>query len=131
LTVTDTSGSTAGETVTLRHINADAVTLPAPVPKPTSRTGQVESTLGVWHAEPPTSSGVWECGPGEFTADRSECTEVCQILSGTATVTGVDGASADLRPGSLLVLPQGWRGTWQIHETVRKSFVMIGSITGG
>jgi len=25
----------------------------------------------------------------------------------------------------LLVLPDGWAGSWQIHQTIRKSFVLI------
>jgi uncharacterized cupin superfamily protein len=56
-------------------------------------------------------------------ADRSTNTEVCQIISGYGTVTGEDGAA--IGPGSLLVLPRGWRGTWVIRETIRKSFVIV------
>lgn len=110
--------------VRLQHVHATATELPAPQPKPTSRSNQLESTLDVWSAGA-LSTGVWECGPGEFTADRSTNTEVCQIISGYGTVTGEDGAAADIGPGSLLVLPRGWRGTWVIRETIRKSFVIV------
>jgi uncharacterized protein len=122
------SGHTA-TTVPLRHVVAGSVPLPEPTAKPTSRTGQLESTLGLWESMSGAAAGVWECDPGEFTADRSDRTEICAILTGSATVTGDDGASADVGPGSLLVLPQGWRGTWRVHDTVRKSYVFIQAST--
>lgn len=110
--------------VRLHHVHTADTELPAPEPKPTSRTNQLESTLDVWAAGT-LSTGVWECGPGEFTADRSTNTEVCQIISGYGTVTGEDGTGADIGPGSLVVLPRGWRGTWVIRETIRKTFVIV------
>lgn len=118
------------EPVSLRHVAAGTVELPQAEPKPTSRTGQLESTLSVWEAGPDTSSGVWECGPGEFTASRDTFAEVCHIMSGSATVRGDDGTSASISAGSLLVLPLGWRGTWIIHETIRKTYVLVGGETG-
>ncbi|NJC73935.1 DUF861 domain-containing protein [Planosporangium thailandense] len=110
----------------MRHVAADAAALPAAQPKPTSLTGQVESALAVWQSAAPTSAGIWECDPGEFTAARPDLTEVCQILSGSGTVTGEDGVSAEIGPGSLLVLPLGWRGTWVVREKIRKTYVLIG-----
>ncbi|NJC67902.1 DUF861 domain-containing protein [Planosporangium flavigriseum] len=99
--------------------------MPPAQPKPTSLTGQVESTLSVWQSTAPTSTGIWECDPGEFTASRDGYSEICTILSGSGTVVGEDGVSADIGPGSLLVLPMGWRGTWVIKEKMRKTYVMI------
>jgi uncharacterized cupin superfamily protein len=111
--------------VALRHLSADTVQMPASQPKPTSRTGQTEATLSLWQSGARTSAGVWECEPGEFTAVREDVAEVCHILEGRGTVTGEDGTSADLGPGSFLVLPPGWRGTWVVHETIRKTYVLI------
>ena len=108
----------------LRHVPATTAVLPAPTPKPTSRSGQHETTLAVWDSQA-IATGVWECEPGEFTADRSQQTEICTVLSGSATVTGVGGEVAHVRSGSLLVLPAGWRGTWLIEETLRKTYVLI------
>ncbi|MDH6196887.1 putative cupin superfamily protein [Mycobacterium frederiksbergense] len=110
----------------LRQIDTATVELPEPQPKPTSRSGQLESAISVW-ADDATDVGVWECDAGEFTADRSTAMEVCHIISGSGTVTGEDGTSADIGPGSLLVLPKGWRGTWLVKEPIRKTYVMIGS----
>ena len=38
--------------------------------QPTSSSSQLESAVSLWDGGP-TVAGVWECGPGEFTADRS------------------------------------------------------------
>jgi uncharacterized cupin superfamily protein len=111
--------------VALRHLAADAAQMPVPQPKPTSRTGQHEATLSLWGSGARTSAGVWECEPGEFTAVREDVAEVCHILEGRGTVTGEDGTSADLGPGSFLILPAGWRGTWVVRETIRKTYVLI------
>ncbi|MBX8688948.1 DUF861 domain-containing protein [Mycobacterium porcinum] len=112
--------------VKLFAVAATTVELPQPQPKPTSVSGQLESSLEVW-ADAVTDTGVWECDPGEFTADRSGATEVCHIISGSGRVVGEDGTSADIGPGTLLVLPRGWRGTWFVKETIRKTYVMVGA----
>ncbi|MUL81151.1 MULTISPECIES: cupin domain-containing protein [unclassified Mycolicibacterium] len=109
----------------LHQVDATTVELPEPQPKPTSVSGQLESSIEVW-ADAVTDTGVWECGPGEFSADRSSTTEVCHIISGSGTVVGEDGTSADIGPGTLLVLPRGWRGTWFVNETIRKTYVIVG-----
>lgn len=111
----------------LTHLVVGGAQLPQPTAKPTSLTGQHESTLVLWDDGSGSSSGIWECEPGTFTATRDDFTEVCQIVSGRATVVGEDGTSAELAPGSLLILPQGWRGTWTVHETIRKTWVMVTS----
>lgn len=119
---------TTPSTPALSHADAPSLDLGAPGPKPTSTTGQHEASAAVWTSpDDATEVGVWECEPGTFTAVREGTTEVCQILSGRATITGDDGIAADVGPGSTVVLPDGWRGTWEVHETVRKTYVMVGA----
>jgi len=60
-----------------------------------------------------------------FTARRDGYTEICQILSGSVTVRTDGGEVTHLTPGSTLVMPSGWSGTWEVHETVRKLFVTV------
>lgn len=106
------------------------VTLGAFADKPTTLTpGQTEASNLLWTSvDERTSIGVWECTPGRFTADRSAAGEYCHILSGRATVSNSDGSvSRDIGPGDLLVLPQGWTGQWEIHEHMRKLFVISAS----
>jgi hypothetical protein len=105
--------------------DAASVALPPAVPKPTSLTGQTESSLTVWTSDDGrVETGVWECDPGTFTARRDGYDEVAQILVGRATVEDEHGQVIELVPGSIFVTPSGWAGSWTIHETMRKTYVI-------
>jgi uncharacterized cupin superfamily protein len=41
------------------------------------------------------------------------------------TVTPDGGEPTDIGPGDTAVFPLGWAGTWQIHETIRKLYVLF------
>ncbi|UNK40692.1 cupin domain-containing protein (plasmid) [Shinella sp. H4-D48] len=96
-------------------------------PKPTSIAGdQMEATLALWSsANGQMETGIWECTPGRFTADRSQNAEICYLLSGRVTLHNGDGTSRDIGPGEMFVLPLGWRGEWTIHEQTRKIYTMV------
>jgi len=97
-------------------------------PKPTTLTpGQEEALQPLWESlDGRTKVGIWDCTEGRFTADRTEAAELCHILSGRATVINQDGGGErTVGAGDLLILPQGWRGEWIIHEEVRKTYVLI------
>jgi uncharacterized cupin superfamily protein len=95
-------------------------------PKPTSIEGdQVEAARTLFQSEDGSLQiGIWECTPGRFTADRSQSSETCHIISGRVEMTRLDGETRQLGPGDLLVLPQGWVGEWRILETTRKLYVI-------
>ena len=44
---------------------------------------------------------------------------------GLATISDADGTSHRVVPGTVVVLPKGWSGRWDIHETVRKLYVVV------
>ncbi len=95
--------------------------------KPTTLTpGQQEAATELWSSQDGlTEIGVWECTPGTFTADRSKSAEFCHILSGSATLVNADGSGAKtVRAGDLLVLPLGWKGRWEIHDHLKKTYVI-------
>lgn len=99
-------------------------------PKPTTLTpGQQEATASIYTSPAgDTDIGIWECTPGEFTADRSGMAEYCQILSGSATIKDAEGGiSVTLGPNDFLALPKGWKGSWVIHSHVRKLYYLIES----
>lgn len=102
------------------------VELGAPVPKPTSIEGnQMEAATSLWSSpDGKLDVGVWECTPGRFTADRSNSTEICHIVSGKAEMRDHQGQARILGPGDLLVLPKGWKGEWRILETTRKLYLI-------
>jgi uncharacterized cupin superfamily protein len=94
-------------------------------PKPTALTeGQLEVADTLW-AQGGLDVGYWECTPGRFTATRDGYTEICQFLAGRVTIE-VDGeAPLTLGAGDTLVMPSGWSGVWDVHETVRKLYVTV------
>ena len=98
-------------------------------PKPTTKTsGQVEASHILWASDDDmTKIGIWECSEGSFTADRTTAAEFCHILYGKASVINHDGSGErKLSAGDLLVLPKGWKGEWNIYETVKKLFIIQG-----
>lgn len=110
---------------TIHEADAASLTMPAGTLKPTSQNGQTESTLPLWKApDGNVELGVWECNPGTFTARRDGYDEVAHIVFGTATVTSDAGDTCELGPGSVFVTPAGWSGTWTIHDTLRKTYIV-------
>jgi uncharacterized protein len=69
--------------------------------------------------------GVWECTPGGWPIANRPNTEICSIVSGTGTITDADGTVRQLEPGTVLTLPKGWSGRWDITTTLRKVYVLI------
>jgi uncharacterized cupin superfamily protein len=115
----------ANDIPTIHEADVASINLPVASPKPTSLNGQTESSLTLWESpDGHVQFGVWECSPGTFTARRDGYDEVAQIVLGTATVTSDAGDTHELAPGSVFVTPAGWSGTWTIHETVRKTYVV-------
>jgi len=82
--------------------------------------------LTLWAAgdESGAEAGVWQCtaGPSHWVQEENE---VIYVLSGTLTVTPDGGPSKTLAPGDMAVFPRGWRGAWELHETVRKVYVVF------
>ncbi|HTR70703.1 MAG TPA: cupin domain-containing protein [Mycobacteriales bacterium] len=68
--------------------------------------------------------GIWECtaGPSYW---KLETHEEIYIISGRMTVTVEGGEPLDVGAGDAVVFPKGWAGTWQIHETLRKLYVIF------
>jgi uncharacterized protein len=88
-------------------------------------TGEEMTTSGLtlWQ-DGDQEAGVWQCTPGP-SYWKLETHEFVQILAGRMTVTP-DGASpTDIGAGDIAVFPRGWAGTWQIHETIRKVYVLF------
>lgn len=70
-------------------------------------------------------TGIWECTPGGWAITDRPDTEVVHILTGKATITDADGTVHHLEAGTVHVLPKGWSGRWDIHETLRKFYVIV------
>jgi uncharacterized cupin superfamily protein len=71
-----------------------------------------------------SETGVWECTPGP-SRWQLDTNEFVHVLAGTMTVTEDGGHPVEVGPGDTLLLPKGWSGTWEIHETIRKLYVIF------
>jgi len=67
------------------------------------------------------SAGIWQCTPGQSYWEQHE-NEVIYVLAGRMTVTPDGAEPTDIGAGDIAVFPTGWKGTWDIHETVRKVY---------
>ncbi|HEY0700789.1 MAG TPA: cupin domain-containing protein, partial [Micromonospora sp.] len=85
--------------------------------------GAAYATEAVVFDGPDGRCAVWECAPGVFPRVKDERASFMYVLSGEATVTDADGTAHELTAGSVLVLPYGWVGQWDIRTTIRKVYV--------
>jgi uncharacterized protein len=88
-------------------------------------TGEPMHTTGrtLW-ADGGQEVGIWECTPGP-SYWTLETNEAVHILAGRMTVTPDGGEPQDVGPGDTAVFPRGWQGRWQIHEPIRKLYVLF------
>jgi uncharacterized cupin superfamily protein len=89
-------------------------------------TGQQMDTRGIylWKDENGAESGIWECtaGPSRWVLETNE---FVHVLSGSMTITADGGEPEFVGPGTTVFIPRGWRGNWEIHETLRKLYVIF------
>jgi hypothetical protein len=94
-----------------------------PLEEATGEAGMRTSGVTTW-SDGDLEVGVWECTPGP-SYWKLETNEAIHIVSGRMTCTPDGGEPQDIGPGDSAVFPRGWAGTWQIHETIRKLYVLF------
>lgn len=70
-------------------------------------------------------SGVWEADPGLSRWEFLERGEAIHVLEGRMVVTEDGGEPVSVEAGTSAIFPIGWQGTWEIHERIRKFFVIF------
>ncbi len=93
-------------------------------PRTPALSGEPVESVHVWHDDGRARTGVWECTPGSFESARKGDTEVMHFVAGAGTITSADGTVYEIRPGAVIVAPDGWSGVWDIRETARKVYVI-------
>jgi len=66
---------------------------------------------------------VWACDAGIYPRVKDKRGSFMYLLEGTGTIEDDGGTRHELAPGSVLILPFGWSGHWNITRTVRKVYV--------
>lgn len=68
-------------------------------------------------------SGVWTCTPGIWRCGVSR-DEFCHFIAGRATYYHESGEGIEIEPDTLACFPAGWNGVCDVHETVRKVYMI-------
>ncbi|WPL83320.1 cupin domain-containing protein [Bordetella hinzii] len=67
-------------------------------------------------------SGVWESTAGKFRSDTTGYIEFGYILEGQARIVDPDGTVHELRPGDPFIMPEGYKGHWEVDACVKKVY---------
>ncbi len=84
----------------------------------------IESVLEL-HDDGRTSMGIWECTPGSWPSEKVGLGELMHFVAGHGWIMDADGTRHEIRPGVVRFFPDGWRGTWEVGQTVRKVYVLV------
>ncbi len=68
-------------------------------------------------------SGIWTCTPGVWRCELAS-DEYCHFLQGSSTYTHDCGEVIEIKPDTLAYFPRGWTGRCEVHETVRKVYMI-------
>ena len=69
--------------------------------------------------------GIWERSPGKVRA-HFEYWEFFHVIEGKVVITNEDGETWTIRKGDAVIIPAGFKGTWDTVEAVRKHYVTLG-----
>lgn len=69
------------------------------------------------------SAGTWTSTPGKWHV-FSDKDEYCFIVSGHCALIHEDGTRRDFKTGASFLIPDGFRGFWEVVETTTKHFVI-------
>jgi uncharacterized cupin superfamily protein len=68
--------------------------------------------------------GLWECSPGRWRRQIKEA-EFTYFLAGRCTFIADDGQRLEIEAGDAAYWPADSMGIWEIHETVRKVYILL------
>lgn len=67
-------------------------------------------------------SGIWESTPGKFRSDTTGYIEFGYILEGQCRIVDPDGTVHALKAGDPFIMPEGYKGHWEVDEFVKKVY---------
>lgn len=110
----------------IRLPDQDDFGAPAPVGHPIGQPIAMTRTAGHQAlTDRPASTGIWECSPGRFRRQVAEA-EYSTIISGEGSFTPDDGEPIEFRAGDALYFQADTQGTWEIRQSVRKTYLILG-----
>ncbi len=110
-------------------VDPRTVALSVAGPKAGATAGDPVESFVVLSDDGRTEAGIWECTPGAWTSAKVGIAELMSFVAGHGwiidEVDGRDGERHEIRPGLVRWFPDGWRGRWEVNETVRKTYVIV------
>ncbi len=94
-----------------------------PVEEPMDRLSQTSGVLLSKEDDGSAESGIWVCTPGTWCCVLTS-DEMCHFLSGRCTYIHDNGEVIQITPDTAAFFPEGWSGQCQVHETVRKVYMI-------
>lgn len=68
-------------------------------------------------------AGTWTSTPGKWHA-FTERDEFCYLIAGHVRLIAEDGSAQTFKTGDAFLIPNGFRGYWDVIETTTKHFVI-------
>ncbi|WP_303977305.1 cupin domain-containing protein [Dongia mobilis] len=68
--------------------------------------------------------GIWECSPGKWKRQIRKA-EFAHFVAGHCTFHADNGQVIEIKAGDALYFPAESLGIWEIHETVRKTYILL------
>jgi len=105
-----------------------------PLPAPTFDQPAAERCIGAppqrttWelYEQQGISMGLWACEPGAWKiAFHAHRHEFFQVLEGRLRLITDGGEVREYGPGDAAIIPAGFKGIFEVLETVRKRYVMV------
>jgi len=103
-----------------KHTDSVILDSSTPVAVPLGEPVAVTSVTCVERSDG-VETGIWECTPGRWRRQIVQ-QEFCHFIKGRCTFTPDGGEPLVI---DALMLPANSLGTWDIQETVRKTYVLI------
>lgn len=105
----------------------DNVPWPAPVTISPERaiSGEPSASTFVLYTGSGTEAGLWKVAPGEFTTKLNGYREFIHVVEGQGQLIADAGQEIDLRPGTVVALPEGWSGRWKVQTELIKSYSIV------
>ena len=93
-----------------------------PVELPISEQVSRLSGLEINEHEDGSAAGIWECTPGTWTRQVMDA-ELSTFVKGHALFHHESGETFDIKAGDTVYFDENSRGTWEILETARKTYL--------
>lgn len=93
------------------------------VEEPIEGVSKMSGVLLSREASGRAESGIWTCTPGTWRCVLGS-DELCHFLKGRCTYTHDNGEVIEIMADTAAFFPQGWSGRCQVHETVRKVYMI-------